>query len=143
MPMSTEMEFAHIGNSVSIKGEVSGSEDLYVGGVVEGAIELAGNNLVIGPNGQVRAKVHAKGVVVEGKVEGTIRASERAELRKTAIVIGDISTQRIVVEDGASFVGKVDVQPEASKAAAKAAEAQPKTNPAAAAPRPPSNSAPK
>jgi cytoskeletal protein CcmA (bactofilin family) len=145
MHMSTEVEFAHIGNSVSIKGEVSGSEDLYVGGVVEGAIELAGNNLVIGPNGQVRAKVHAKGVVVEGKVEGTIRASERAELRKTAIVIGDISTQRIVVEDGASFVGKVDVQPEASKAAAKAAgEAQPKTNPgAAAAPRTPTNSAPK
>jgi len=143
MPMSTETEFAHIGTSVSIKGEVSGSEDLYVGGVVEGAIELAGNNLVIGPNGQVRAKVHAKGVVVEGKVEGTIRASERAELRKTAIVIGDISTQRIVVEDGASFVGKVDVQPEASKAAAKAAEAQPKPNPSAAAPRPPSNSASK
>jgi len=141
MPMSTEVEFAHIGNSVSIKGEVSGSEDLYVGGVVEGAIELAGNNLVIGPNGQVRAKVHAKGVVVEGKVEGTIRATERAELRKTAIVIGDISTQRIVVEDGASFVGKVDVQPEASKAAAKAAEA--KTNLGAAVPRPPSNSASK
>jgi cytoskeletal protein CcmA (bactofilin family) len=143
MHMSTEVDFAHIGNSVSIKGEVSGSEDLYVGGVVEGAIELAGNNLVIGPNGQVRAKVHAKGVVVEGKVEGTIRASERAELRKTAIVIGDISTQRIVVEDGASFVGKVDVQPEAAKTAAKAAEAQPKPNPGAPAPRTPGDSVPK
>jgi cytoskeletal protein CcmA (bactofilin family) len=108
-------EFAHIGKSVVIKGELSGSEDLYVDGVVEGTIELPGNNLVIGPNGQVRANVNAKGVVVQGKLDGNIRASERAELRKSAVAVGDIYTQRIAVEDGAYFKGKVDIQREAAK----------------------------
>jgi cytoskeletal protein CcmA (bactofilin family) len=108
-------EFAHIGKSVIIKGELSGSEDLYVDGVVEGTIELQGNNLVIGPNGQVRANVNAKGVVVQGKLEGDIRASERAELRKSAVAVGDIFTQRIAVEDGAYFKGKVDIQRETAK----------------------------
>jgi cytoskeletal protein CcmA (bactofilin family) len=111
-------EFAHIGKSVVIKGELSGSEDLYVDGAVEGTIELQGNNLVIGPNGQVRANVNAKGVVVQGKLEGNIRASERAELRKSAVAVGDISTQRIAIEEGAYFKGKVDIQREAKTASA-------------------------
>ena len=111
-------EFAHIGKSVVIKGELSGSEDLYVDGVVEGTIELQGNNLVIGPNGKVRANVNAKGVVVQGKLEGNIRASERAELRKSAVAVGDIFTQRVAVEDGAYFKGKIDIQKEAAKAPA-------------------------
>jgi cytoskeletal protein CcmA (bactofilin family) len=112
MDMPGTAEFAHIGKSVIIKGELSGSEDLYVDGVVEGSIELEGNNLVIGPNGQVRANVNAKGVVVQGKLEGNIRASERTELRKSAVAVGDIFTQRVAVEDGAYFKGKVDIQRE-------------------------------
>ncbi|MGA8153105.1 MAG: polymer-forming cytoskeletal protein [Terriglobales bacterium] len=111
-------EFAHIGKSVIIKGELSGSEDLYVDGVVEGTIQMQNNNLVIGPNGQVRASVHAKGVAVQGKLEGNIRASERTELRKSAVVLGDIFTQRIAIEEGAYFKGKVDIQREAAKTAA-------------------------
>jgi cytoskeletal protein CcmA (bactofilin family) len=106
-------EFAHIGKSVIIKGELSGSEDLYVDGQVEGTIELQGNSLIIGPNGHVHADVNAKGVVVQGKLEGKIRASERAELRKSAIIVGDIVTQRIAIEEGAYFKGKVDIQREA------------------------------
>ncbi len=114
-------EFAHIGKSVIIKGELSGSEDLYIDGQVEGTIELQGNSLTIGPNGQVRANVNAKGVVVQGKLEGNIRASERAELRKSAIAVGDILTQRIAIEEGAYFKGKVDVQKESPKAEAQPA----------------------
>ena len=128
-------EFAHIGKSVVIKGELSGSEDLYVDGIVEGTIELQRNNLVIGPNGQVRASIHAKGVVVQGKVDGNIRAVERAELRKTAAVVGDIFTQRIAVEEGAYFKGKVDIQREAAKPAAAGSaksEAQPEVKSATA-----------
>ena len=83
-------EFAHIGKSVIIKGELSGSEDLYVDGQVEGSIELSGNRLIIGPHGQVRANVNAKGVIVQGKLDGNIRATERAELTKSAIAMGDI-----------------------------------------------------
>jgi cytoskeletal protein CcmA (bactofilin family) len=108
-------EFAHIGKSVIIKGELSGSEDLYVDGQVEGSIELAGNRLIIGPHGQVRARVNAKGVIVQGKLEGNIQASERVELAKSAILVGDIATQRVAIEEGAYFKGKVDIQREGGK----------------------------
>jgi cytoskeletal protein CcmA (bactofilin family) len=99
---------AQIGKSVFIKGELSGSEDLYLDGQVEGSISLKGNSLTVGPNGQIKGGVEAKGVVVQGKVEGNIQASERVELRKAAIVTGDITTQRILIEEGASLRGKVD-----------------------------------
>ena len=111
-------EFAHIGKSVIIKGELTGSEDLYIDGQVEGTIELRSNNLTIGPNGQVKANVNAKGVTVQGKLEGNINASQRAELRKSAITVGDISTQRISIEEGAYFKGKVDVQRDGNKPSA-------------------------
>jgi cytoskeletal protein CcmA (bactofilin family) len=115
MDMPKTGEFAHIGKSVVIKGELSGSEDLYVDGKVEGTIQLQDNNLVIGPNGHVHAEVNAKGVVVQGKLEGNIRASERVELQKSAVIVGDIVTQRIAIEEGAYFKGKVDIQKEAAK----------------------------
>lgn len=110
-------EFAHIGKSVVIKGELSGSEDLYVDGSVEGSIELRNNSLTVGPNGKVKANVTAKGVVVQGQLDGTITASDRVELKKTAVVSGDITTQRVAIEEGAAFRGKVDIQREAGKAA--------------------------
>jgi len=115
-------EYALIGRSVIIKGELTGSEDLYIDGQVEGSIELQGNNLTVGPNGQVKASVNAKGVVVQGKLEGNVKASERAELRKSAVAIGDIATQRLAIEDGAYFKGRVDIQREAGKFDAKAAK---------------------
>jgi len=80
---------AQIGKSVVIKGELSGSEDLYLDGQVEGSIS-------------------PKGVVVQGKLEGNVQASERVELRKSAIVTGDIAAQRISIEEGAFLKGKVD-----------------------------------
>src|SRR6266566_3847755 len=100
-------EFAHIGKSVAIKGELSGSEDLYIDGQVEGSIELQGSSLTVGPNGQVRANVNAKVVIIHGKLEGNIRASDRAELRKSAPTVGDIATQRIAIEDGAISKAKL------------------------------------
>lgn len=118
--MEAQKEFALIGKSVVIKGELSGSEDIYIDGQVDGSIELKGNNLTVGPNGQVKANVNAKGVVVQGKLEGNIRASERAELRKSAIAVGDIATQRLAIEDGAYFKGRVDIETEANKSGAKA-----------------------
>jgi cytoskeletal protein CcmA (bactofilin family) len=100
---------AQIGKSVVIKGELSGSEDLYLDGLVEGTIALKGNSLTVGPNGQVKASIDAKGVVVQGKLEGNIQASDRVELRKSASVTGDIATQRISIEEGAFLKGKVDI----------------------------------
>jgi cytoskeletal protein CcmA (bactofilin family) len=112
-------EIAHIGRSVMVKGELSGSEDLYVDGQVEGTIELQGNSLTIGPNGYLRANVNAKNVVVHGKLEGNVKASERTELRKSAVVTGDIFAQKIAIEDGAYFKGKVDIQKEAPRSASQ------------------------
>ena len=108
-------QLALIGKSVIIKGELTGSEDLYIDGQVEGTIELQGNNLTIGPNGKVKAHVNAKGVVIHGKMEGNIRASGRTALGKSAVAVGDIVTQHISIEDGAYFKGKVEIQREGSR----------------------------
>jgi len=109
-------EFAHIGKSVIIKGQLSGSEDLYVDGQVEGSIELKEHSLIIGASGHVQADINAKSVVIQGKMEGNVQASERAELKKSAVAVGDILTQRISVEEGAFFKGKIEIQRESAKA---------------------------
>lgn len=111
-------ELAHIGKSVMIKGELSGSEDLYLDGEVEGTIDLRSHSLTVGPNGRVRANTQAKQVVIHGKVNGNIQA-DRVELTKSALVSGDIITQRVVIEDGAFFKGAIDVQREQPKEAPK------------------------
>ncbi|HEU5336896.1 MAG TPA: polymer-forming cytoskeletal protein [Terriglobales bacterium] len=118
---------AHIGRSVLIKGELSGSEDLYLDGTVEGKIELPGNNFVVGPNGRVRAAIRARGVVIEGKVEGDIEATDRVELKKTAVLTGSIVTQRVAIEDGAYFKGGVDVKRQAPAPAPQPPAAHPRS----------------
>ncbi len=110
-------EGAHIGKSVVIKGELSGSEDLYVDGNVEGNIELRNHSLTVGPNGIVKANVSAKSVVIQGKLDGSVNAFDRVELQKSAVVTGDLTTQRIAIEEGAFLKGKIDIQKEAGKAA--------------------------
>jgi len=110
METTKAVEAAHIGKSVIIKGELSGSEDLYIDGQVEGKINLDGNYLTIGPHGQVRADVTAKGLVIQGKVDGKLSATDRTELRSSAVATGDITTARISIEEGAFFKGKLDVQ---------------------------------
>ncbi len=111
-PEGIRSDVAHIGKSVIVKGELSGSEDLFLDGEVEGSIELKGHSLIIGPHGRVRANVRARDIVVHGKVDGNLQGSERVELKKSAVLAGDILTQRIVIEDGAYFKGAVDVQRE-------------------------------
>ncbi len=103
---------AHIGKSVLVKGQLSGSEDLYFDGEVEGSIDLHDHSLVIGPNGKIRANISAREVMIHGRVEGNVTASERAELKKSCVLIGDVATQRIVIEDGAFFKGSVDLKKE-------------------------------
>lgn len=121
-------DVAHIGKSVIIKGELSGSEDLYLDGEVEGSVELSGHNLTVGPNGHVRANINAKEVIVQGKVDGNISGSDRVELRKSAVLVGDISTQRIVIEDGAYFKGGIDIRKEQTGRTNSGASAQSSTS---------------
>jgi cytoskeletal protein CcmA (bactofilin family) len=109
-----DREIAHIGKSVVIKGELSGSEDLYLDGEVEGSIELKQNSVTVGPNGRVNAKITAKSVILEGKVQGNIFGSERVEIRGAAVVNGNIVTKRIVIAEGAFFKGSVTQEGEPS-----------------------------
>ena len=118
-PEKVSNDVAHIGKSVVVKGELSGSEDLYLDGEVEGSIDLHEHNLTIGPHGRVRANVKARDVVVHGKVDGNVTGTDRVELKRSAVLVGDINTQRIVIEDGAFFKGAIDIKKDAPKAMPK------------------------
>ena len=87
----------------------------WPGSQVEGTIDPKGNCLTIGPNGSVKANVNACAVVVQGKLEGNIHASDRVDLKQSAVVVGDIATQRISIDEGAYFKGSVNIQKEAPK----------------------------
>ena len=114
-PDTARGEMTRISKSVAIKGEVSCGEDLYIDGQVEGTIDPKGNRLIIGPNGSVKANVNAGAVIVQGRLEGTIHASDRIDLKQSATVVGDITTQRISIEEGAPVKGSVNLQKEAPK----------------------------
>jgi cytoskeletal protein CcmA (bactofilin family) len=103
-------EQATIGKSLVIKGEVTGSESLYIDGRVEGSIQLAGNRVTIGRNGQVSANINAREVVVLGKVRGNLNASDRVDIRNEGSLTGDVIAQRISIEDGAFFKGGIDIR---------------------------------
>src|SRR5450755_1727616 len=101
---------ATIGKSLVIKGEVTGSESLYIDGRVEGAINLPGHRVTVGRNGQVQANINAKEVVVLGKVKGNVTASDRVDIRNEGSLGGDVVCQRISIEDGAWFKGSIDIR---------------------------------
>jgi cytoskeletal protein CcmA (bactofilin family) len=113
---------ASIGKSVVIRGELSGSEDLYIDGQVEGTIELREHHLTVGPNGRVQANVNAKEVVIQGTVKGNAKAIDRVEIRKSGSLTGDIVAARVVIEDGAFFKGSIDIQKGGGDTHAKAPE---------------------
>ena len=115
---------AYIGKTVTVKGELAAREDLYVDGEVEGTVELKDHNLTVGPNGRVKANLHAKDITIIGKVQGNVRAIDKVEIRKSGSLIGDIITARPIIEEGAYVKGSIETQkPEASRAEAKRAEA--------------------
>lgn len=107
--MATENGQARIGKTVTIRGEVKGSEDLIVDGRLEGTVSLAESRLTIGPNANVAADLTAKDVLIQGRVQGNIVASGRVELRAGSVVEGDVKALRLAVEDNAVFRGKVDL----------------------------------
>jgi cytoskeletal protein CcmA (bactofilin family) len=103
-------EQATIGKSLIVKGELSGSESLYIDGKVEGAINLPGNRVTIGRNGQVAANILAREIVVLGKVRGNCQASDRVDIRSEGSLTGDVIAARISIEDGAFFKGGIDIR---------------------------------
>lgn len=121
--VTSPTEQGSIGRTVVIKGEVSGSEPLYIDGCVEGTIHFADHRVTIGRHGTVTANIAAKEVVVMGSVKGNIECSDRLDIRAEGSLIGDVLTRRISVEDGAVLKGKVQVdvpEPRADKNQAQA-----------------------
>jgi cytoskeletal protein CcmA (bactofilin family) len=110
-PMSSATaDQATIGKSLVIKGEVTGSESLYIDGRVEGSINLAGNRVTVGRNGVVSANINAREIVVLGKVRGNLTASDRVDIRSDGSLTGDVVAARISIEDGAFFKGGIDIR---------------------------------
>jgi cytoskeletal protein CcmA (bactofilin family) len=100
---------ARLGPGLHVKGEISGNEDLAVDGSVEGLIQLEDRKLTIGASARVTADILAREVVVFGNVKGNLRARDRIEIKKDGSVVGDLTTARIMIEDGAYFKGSIEI----------------------------------
>ncbi len=120
-PAVTATDQATIGKGLFIKGEISGSESLFIDGKVEGSINLPGNRVTIGRNGQVAANVNAREVVILGKIRGNISTSDRVDIRAEGSLTGDVTAARISIEDGAFFKGGIELRKVENKAVAAAA----------------------
>jgi cytoskeletal protein CcmA (bactofilin family) len=124
---------ASISKGLSVKGEITGSESLFIDGKVEGSITLDGNRVTVGRNGQVAASITAREVVVLGKVRGNVTASDRVDIRAEGALTGDVAAARISIEDGAFFKGGIDIRkPDQKPASATAATVASTPAPAAA-----------
>jgi len=116
--ISVPRTLAQLGSSVQIRGEITGSEDLQIDGIVEGPIFLKDHELTIGATAQLKSEIHAGHVVVYGKVIGKINSRGRVEITKDGSITGDIACARISIEDGAHFKGRIEIDPAKTQAAA-------------------------
>jgi len=105
---------ARLGASLHVKGEISGNEDLHIDGSVEGLVQLEDRKLTVGASAKLTADVVAREVVVYGSVKGNLRARDRIEIKKDGSVVGDLTTARIMIEDGAYFKGSIEIDKNAS-----------------------------
>jgi cytoskeletal protein CcmA (bactofilin family) len=118
---------ATIGKGLFVKGEISGTESLYIDGKVEGSINLPGNRVTVGRNGQVSASVTAREIVILGKVRGNVTATDRVDIRAEGALTGDVAAARISIEDGAFFKGGIDIRKPDGKSGASNGAETPKT----------------
>jgi len=117
---------ACISHGIRIKGEVHGSEDLFIDGHVEGKLEIGNASLTVGPNGSVKADITAREVIVRGRIEGKITGREKVQLWSTGHVTGEVQTERLSIEEGGTLRGRVEagnVQAVSSEARAASAGA--------------------
>ncbi|HXH66059.1 MAG TPA: polymer-forming cytoskeletal protein [Candidatus Limnocylindrales bacterium] len=122
MPVSSRAA-ACISQGIKIKGEVTGKEDLFVDGVLEGKLEMSGGSVTVGPNGKVKADIHAREIIVRGDVQGKLIARDRVQLWNTGHVVGEVQTDRLAIEDGAVLRGKVEAGKPAGKTSESASSA--------------------
>jgi cytoskeletal protein CcmA (bactofilin family) len=103
-------EQASISKGLSIKGEITGTESLFIDGKVEGSINIPGNRVTVGKNGVVNASISAREIVVLGKLKGNVNATDRVDIRAEGALTGDVAAARISIEDGAFFKGGIDIR---------------------------------
>ncbi len=114
-PIEQLKEQAVIGPSTSIKGELSGEEDLMIQGRFEGKIDLKKNNVTVGRNGHIKGDIYGKVISIEGEVQGNLLGEEKIVIRESAVVRGNMGTPRFSLEDGAQFKGSIDTIPTMEK----------------------------
>ena len=115
-------EQASISKGLSIKGEITGTESLFIDGKVEGSISIPGNRVTVGKNGNVTASISAREIVVLGKLKGNVNATDRVDIRAEGALTGDVAAARISIEDGAFFKGGIDIRKPDSKPTAVPSE---------------------
>ena len=115
-------EQASISKGLSIKGEITGTESLFIDGKVEGSISIPGNRVTVGKNGNVTASISAREIVVLGKLKGNVTATDRVDIRAEGALTGDVAAARISIEDGAFFKGGIDIRKPDSKPTAVSSE---------------------
>lgn len=108
-PSTSSGGTARLGSSLHVKGEITGNEDLLIDGSVEGLVQLEDRKLTVGASAKVTADVIAREVIVYGNVKGNLRARDRIEIKKDGSVVGDLTTARISIEDGAYFKGSIEI----------------------------------
>jgi len=99
---------ACISHGIRIKGELNGTEDLFLDGNVDGKVSLGNATLTVGPNATVKAEISARDLVVRGRVEGKLTANERIQIWSTARIQGDMKADRISIEEGAELHGRLE-----------------------------------
>lgn len=129
-PSATDRGGARVGPGLRVQGEISGAEDLQIDGTVDGHVKLGDRRLTVGATAKVTADVEAREVVVFGNVKGNLHAKDRIEIKKDGSVVGDLTTARIMIEDGAYFKGSIEIN---RGGVESGAAAQPRTS---ATPRP-------
>jgi cytoskeletal protein CcmA (bactofilin family) len=114
---------ANIGKAISIRGDLTGNEDMVIEGQVEGKVDLPNNQLTVGANGNVKAEIHAKGVVIVGHVVGNVFGLERVEIQATGRVEGDVTAAKLVVAEGAQINGAIQMTQKGGRSETTGAEA--------------------
>jgi cytoskeletal protein CcmA (bactofilin family) len=100
---------SYLGPGLRVKGDITGNEDLKLDSTVDGLVSIGGFRLTVGPAAHLNANIVAREAVISGEVKGDISACDRIEIKKSASIVGDISTNKIVIEEGAYFYGGVEI----------------------------------
>ncbi len=124
LPGEPRSAFGNISEAIRVKGEITGQEDLFIDGEVQGSIRIPEGNVTVGPKGRVTADIEAREITIRGKANGNLQGRERVQIGRTGAATGDVVTRRIVIEEGAIFRGKVEVvRPEEARPSSAAEKA--------------------